>query len=66
MKHSKELLASELNLFCDFFDVDLKKFNDKMINTFLQGYRKKYNFLYSELEQIEDDLRKLLKTKINN
>lgn len=60
MKHSIKLLSSELNRYCDFYHAKKEDFNEEMISLFCKAYRNKFNFFYSELDQIEKDLKILL------
>lgn len=61
MKHTKELLASELNKVCEVFDMEKEDFNNNHLrDIFIKSYVSKFNFLYSEIEQIKDDMNDIL------
>lgn len=61
MKHSIELLKSELNEFYIANAITENELSGDMINKFIYLYRAKFNLMYSELNKIESDINTLLK-----
>lgn len=60
MKHSIKLLTSELNKYCDYYQIKKEYFDKEMESRFCRSYRSKFNFFYSDMERIKKDFKKII------